>query len=240
MAKRDWKSIAKDRAAKKAVDMFVKDGMVIGVGTGSTVLLVIGHLKTKIQKGWKIVAIPSSLETQLLLTDYGIPISSLDKFPELALTIDGADEVDPQLNLIKGGGAALFREKIIASAAKQRVIVVDSSKLVPELGTNWPIPIEVHPFALGVVKQKLREQGITPILRVCDKGKSGPIVTDNGGFILDGKTKPMSTEEVHRLDVALNNIPGVLGHGLFVNLTEHVIVGHQNKIQHLEAQEGKT
>jgi ribose 5-phosphate isomerase A len=234
MAKRDWKSIAKDRAAKKAVDMFLKDGMVIGMGTGSTVLLAIGHLKTKIQKGWKIIAVPSSYETQLLLTDYEIPVGSLDKYPELALTIDGADEVDPQLNLIKGGGAALFREKVIASAAKERVIVVDSSKLVPQLGTTWPIPIEVHPFALGVVKQKLKQHGIIPSLRTCSKGKSGPIVSDNGGFILDGKTKPLSTEDVHRLDVTLNNIPGIMAHGLFVNLTEHVIVGHQNKIQHLE------
>ncbi len=235
MAKRDWQSLAKDRAAKKAVDMFVEDGMVIGVGTGSTVLKVLEHLQRKIQDGMNIEAVPSSHETRLVLTKYGIPLTSLDKHPELSLTIDGADEVDPKLNLIKGGGGALFREKIIAAAARKRVIVVDSSKLVPALGTNWPIPMEVHPFALGFVQRILKEHGISSTLRVSQQGKSGPVISDNGGLLVDGRIKPISPEDVNSVNEFFNGIPGLIEHGLFVRLTDHVIVGHKDKTQLLNA-----
>jgi len=233
MVEKDKQFLEKELAAKEAVDKYVKDSMILGVGSGSTVLRVIEHLGEKLKEGWNIITIPSSYETKMYLNKFHIKTSTFDEYPEIDLTIDGADEVSPELNLIKGGGAALFREKVVAAAANKLVIVIDSSKFVPKIGTTWPIPIEVHPFALGYVLNELKKHNISPLIRNSGKGKSGPVVTDNGGVIVDAKIPPIDSDQVHEYNKILNEIPGIMEHGLFVDMTDHVIIGDKDKVKHL-------
>ena len=221
-------SKVKLNAAQSAANLIPKKG-IIGLGSGSTVAIFAEELGKRINSGDTSVSIvPSSYQAYQLAIKYNIPLTNLDRNPELLLTVDGADEVDKNLNLIKGGGGALFQEKIVAFASKKLVIIVDESKLVEKLGSKFLIPIEVLPFSLGVVKRTITEMGITPVLREAQK-KMGPVVTDNGNFILDLKfSQPLNNPE--KVAVELKMIPGVLETGLFIGMTDEVHVGTEKGV----------
>ena len=214
---------AKTNAAKSALKLVPRTGA-MGLGSGSTVALFAKELGKRISsEGTDISVVPSSYQAYRLAIDNGIPLTNLDLNPELLLTVDGADEVDKSLNLTKGGGGAMFQEKVIASASKRLVIVVDESKLVERLGSKCLVPVEVLPFALGTVKYRLKGMGIVPNLRE-SQGKLGPVVTDNGNFILDLKfPEPLSRPS--ETAVELKMIPGIVETGLFVGMTDEVHVG---------------
>ncbi len=177
---------AKQNAALSALSRVPKSG-VIGLGSGSTIVFFAEALSKLMKEGQaEISVVPSSYQAYMLAIQYGLPITNLDINPNLDLTVDGADEVDKELNLTKGGGGALLQEKIVASASKSLVIIVDESKLVDALATKFLIPVEVLPLSVGLVRRKLSDMGIIPILREAER-KMGPVVTDNGNFILDLK-----------------------------------------------------
>ena len=226
-----WREAAKKRAALEAVK-HVKNGFVLGLGSGSTAAYAIQEIGRRIrQESLQILGVPTSYQALLAAVNCGIPLTTLNEHPQLDLTIDGADQVDGSLNLIKGMGAALTREKIVASASKQLIIVVDETKLVEKLGTNHPVPVEVLPFALPTVMSKVREIGGKPVLRE-GKGKAGPVVTDNGNFIIDVDFGPISTPK--ELDSRLKSVPGVIENGLFVERASIIYVGKSRGVQILE------
>ncbi|MBE0526354.1 MAG: ribose 5-phosphate isomerase A [Candidatus Thorarchaeota archaeon] len=196
----------------------------IGLGSGSTVAIFAKELGRRVESGEVDVSVvPSSYQAYQLAVNLNIPLTNLDINPELLLTIDGADEVDKELNLTKGGGGALFQEKIVASASKKLIIIVDESKLVEKLATRFLIPVEVLPFSLGVVQKTIKKMGIDPILRQAQK-KMGPVVTDNGNFIIDLKF-PNPIDNPAQVAIDLKMIPGVMETGLFIGMTDEVHVG---------------
>jgi len=207
---------------------FVKDGMVVGLGTGSTVAYTIKKLGEAVKEGLRITGIPTSIESEKLARSSGIELSSLKEHPEIDLTIDGADEVNPDLDLIKGMGGALLREKIVAKASKVEIIVVDESKLVKVLGLKTPLPVEVLPFGLLATKKEVEKFGCEVMLR---KSGESAFITDNGNYILDCKFE--SIREPHKLENALNNIPGVVENGLFLDIADRVIVAKQKGIEEI-------
>jgi len=210
----------------------VKNGFVLGLGSGSTAAYAIQEMGRRIkQEGLRILGVPTSYQALLVAVDCGIPLTTLNEHPQLDLTIDGADQIDGSLNLIKGMGGALTREKIVASASKQLIIVVDETKLVERLGTNHPVPVEVLPFALPTIMFKVREMGGKPVLRE-GKGKVGPVVTDNGNFIIDVDFGPVSTPK--ELDSLLKSVSGVIETGLFVEMADIIYVGRSTGVQRLE------
>ena len=216
-------SKVKQNAAKSAIKLIPSSGA-LGLGSGSTVAIFAEELGKKISTGEVDVrVVPSSYQAYQLAVEYKIPLTNLDLDPILEMTVDGADEVDKNLNLTKGGGGALFQEKVVASASKKLVIIVDESKLVDNLATRFEIPIEVLPFSLGVVKMKITEMGITPTVRQAQK-KMGPVVTDNGNFILDLKF-PKPIADPAQVAIDLKMIPGVVETGLFIGMTDEVHVG---------------
>jgi ribose 5-phosphate isomerase A len=220
-------SKVKLNAAKSAIEKIPKSGP-IGLGSGSTVAIFAEELGRLISKGThNIRVIPSSYQAYQLAVKHGIPLTNLDLDSELILTVDGADEVDRDLNLTKGGGGALFQEKVVASASKKLVIIVDESKLVDKLASKFLIPIEVLPFSLGVVKKKIEAMGIEPIVRNAEK-KMGPVVTDNGNFIIDLKF-PKPIDDPAKIAVDLKMISGVVETGLFIGMTDEVHVGQEDK-----------
>ncbi|KXB03003.1 hypothetical protein AKJ47_02980 [candidate division MSBL1 archaeon SCGC-AAA261G05] len=225
MTHKDWKQ----KAAKKAAELIEKD-MIVGLGSGSTVAEVI-----KILGDREIDAtfVSSSSATQQLADEQGLSLTSLDGESSLDLTIDGADEVAPDFSLIKGGGGAHTREKIIASAASEVIIVVDKTKLVRELGEKRPVPVEVIPFAQGFISRQLEELGGGPQLRESSTG--GPFITDNGNYILDVKFK--SIKDPSELESDLNKIPGVVENGIFTNLAGQILVGHEEGCTTLDSRE---
>jgi len=226
-----WREEAKKRAALEAVK-HVKNGFVLGLGSGSTAAYAIQEMERRIkQEGLRILGVPTSYQALLVAVDCGIPLTTLNEHPQLDLTIDGADQIDGSLNLIKGMGGALTREKIVASASKQLIIVVDETKLVERLGTNHSVPVEVLPFALPTVMLKVREIGGKPVLRE-GKGKVGPVVTDNGNFIIDVDFGPVSTPK--ELDSLLKSVSGVIETGLFVEMADIIYVGKPTEVQRLE------
>lgn len=201
----------------------IQDGMVCGIGTGSTMVFLIEALARRIRDtGMNIVGVPTSFASRILCMKQGIPVRDMGDCATLDLAIDGADEVDPQLNLIKGGGAAHTREKITAAMAKEFVVIVDESKLVDRLGTTFAIPVELLPQALTYVEQVLRNLGGEPILRLGLR-KDGPVVSDNGQLIIDAKF-PVGSD-LRAIDRQLHNTPGVLETGLFFDLAKKVLVG---------------
>ena len=217
-----WIEEARKRAASEAVK-HVKDGFTVGLGSGSTAAYAIKEMGRKIrQERWRILGVPTSHQALRLAVGSGIPITTLEEHPQLDLTIDGADQVDKDLNLIKGMGGALTREKIVASATKQLIIVADQTKLVEKLGKNQPLPVEVLPFALPTVMLKIEKMGGKPILRE-GKGKVGPVVTDNGNLIVDADFGPIDSPK--ELDSELKFIPGVIETGLFIEMADVVYVG---------------
>ena len=226
-----WREVAKKRAALEAVK-HLKDGFTLGLGSGSTAAYAIREIGRKIQQeDLRILGIPTSYQALLLAVDCGIPLTTLNEHPELDLTIDGADQIDKAFNLIKGMGGALTREKIVASASKQLVIVADETKLVEKLGTNHPVPVETLPFALSTVMSKVREMGGRPVLRE-GKGKVGPVVTDNGNFIVDVDFGLINAPK--ELNSRLKLIPGVVETGLFIEMANIIYVGKPASVEKLE------
>ncbi len=220
-------SKVKMNAAKSALEKIPNTGP-IGLGSGSTVAIFAEELGRLISKGTHdISVVPSSYQAYQLAVKHNIPLTNLDLNPELIMTVDGADEVDKNLNLTKGGGGALFQEKVVASASKKLIIIVDESKLVDKLASRSLIPIEILPFSLGVVRNKIRDLGIEPIVRQAEK-KMGPVVTDNGNFIIDLKF-PKPIDDPAKTAVDLKMISGVVETGLFVGMTDEVHVGKEDK-----------
>jgi len=230
-SKADWIEDAKKQAALEAVK-HVKNGYVIGLGSGTTASHAIREIGKIIKrKNWHIFGIPTSYQAFLLAVDCGISITTLNEHPRLDLTIDGADQIDKDLNMIKGMGGALAREKIVASASKQNVIVVDKTKVVDKLGKNHPVPVEVLPFALVTIMSKIRKIGGKPVLRH-GEGKVGPVLTDNGNFILDVNFD--SIKSLSQLNTQLKLIPGVIETGFFLDLAHIAYIGGPSSIQKIE------
>ena len=215
----------KETAARKAVE-YVCDGMIVGLGTGSTTEYAIRALGERVAEGLKIRGIPTSEASARLAAECHIPVLGFEDIEAVDLTIDGADEVDPDLNLIKGMGGALLREKIVAAATTREIIVVDPSKVVPKLGTRSPLPVEVLPFGWVPVQRRLADKGWRTELRHAASG-NGPAETDNGNYVLDCYV-PDGIDDAAATERWLNAIPGVLDNGLFVGLTDLVIVGQES------------
>jgi len=223
--KNNWKEKAKRMAALEAVK-HVKDGYVIGLGSGSTAAYAIAEIGRKIrEEEIEVLGIPTSSQAFFLAIKNKIPLTTLTEHPVIDLTIDGADQVDSKLNLIKGMGGALTREKIVASCSKKVIIIIDETKLAENLGEKQPIPIEVLPFALEPVSIKIRQLGGFPKLRE-GKGKIGPVVTDNGNYIIDAAFARI--EDPERLNGQIKLIPGVIETGLFVNMADLVYIGRKD------------
>ena len=216
---------AKRAAGYAAADM-VEDGMIVGLGTGSTVFYALERLSTRVSEGLQIFGVPTSYQTARRAQEYSIPLTSFDADPVIDLAIDGADQVDSKLRLIKGRGAALTREKCVAAAALRFVVVVDEQKMVPAL--SGIVPVEVIPFAIRPVMSRLRSLGCIPQLRDGIK-KDGPVVTDNGNFIVDCRFGKIENPE--ELEDLLAKIPGLVESGLFCSFTSKttVIVGNEKK-----------
>jgi ribose 5-phosphate isomerase A len=221
--KLDAIQMAKQNAALEAVK-HVKDGFIVGLGSGSTAAFAIQALGERIKnENLHIMGIPTSYQAFLLAVEYKIPITTLDEHPIIDVTIDGADQLTPELYLIKGGGAALAREKIVASATKLNIIIADEAKKTRLLGEkNQFVPIEVLPFALPIVKETLIAMGAKPIVRE-GKGKLGPTITDNGNAIIDGYFGEIVNPA--ELAVKVKMIPGVVETGFFIGLTDIVYLG---------------
>jgi ribose 5-phosphate isomerase A len=202
----------------------VQSGSIVGLGTGSTTAYTIQFLGDRLKSGElkDIVGIPTSFQAEVLAKQYGIPLTTLDAIDHIDIAIDGADEVDPQKNLIKGGGAAHTREKIVDYLADQFIVVVDSSKIVDRLGSSFPVPVEVIPMALAPVMRAIEKLGGKPELRMGVK-KAGPVITDQGNMVVDVKFD--NIDNPSDLEKTLNNIPGVLENGIFVGVTDLVLVG---------------
>ncbi len=202
----------------------VKSGSIVGLGTGSTTAFAIQFIGERLAAGEisDIVGIPTSFQASVLAKKHGIPLTTLDEAPRIDIAIDGADEVDPQQNLIKGGGAAHTREKVVDGLAKRFVVVVDSSKLVDKLGSTFALPVEVLPMAVAPGTRALEALGGTPELRM-GVNKDGPVITDQGNMVLD--VKFTGIDNPAELEKTVNNIPGVLENGLFVGLADEVLIG---------------
>lgn len=208
----------------KAAAARVKSDSIVGLGTGSTTAYAIQYIGERLQSGdlKNIVGVTTSFQAEVLARKYNIPLSTLDVVERIDVAIDGADEVDPRKNLIKGGGAAHTQEKIVDSLAEQFIVVVDSGKLVDKLGSTFLLPVEVIPKAVVPVMGQLEKLGGKPELRMGVK-KAGPVVTDQGNLVIDVKFD--SIDDPANLEKTINNIPGVLENGLFVGVTDVVLVG---------------
>lgn len=211
-------------AAEYAVD-YIEDGMIIGLGTGSTVAFMLDKLSQRIKGGLNITAVSTSVATTKLASSLGIKISKLSEVEQIDLTIDGADEVDENLNGIKGGGGALLYEKIIASNSKKNIWIVDSSKLVKTLG-KFPLPVEVVQFGSTHLCVKLEKNGFRPSFRLNGNIK---FITDNNNYILDLRMEKI--EDPVSLDIGLKSFAGVVETGLFYNLVDTVVVGIGDKVE---------
>lgn len=215
----------KEVAALKAVE-YVRDGMVVGLGTGSTAAFAIRALGQRVAQGLAVQTIATSGESERLARELSIEVVTLEDEPVIDLTIDGADEVDPNLDLIKGMGGALLREKIVATASTREVIIVDPSKKVRKLGTKSPLPIEVIPFAWPLVHRELMEGGLRSKLRTAKDGQD-TYETDNGNLVLDC-VFPEGIDDPSRMESQINRMAGVVENGLFIGLTHIVIVGNED------------
>ena len=219
----DAVKIMKQQVGKAAADR-VQSGSIVGLGTGSTTAFAIQYLGDRLKSGelTDIKGIPTSFQASVLAKQYGIPLTTLDEVDRIHIAIDGADEVDPQKNLIKGGGADHTREKVVDSLAELFIVVVDQSKIVTALGSTFPVPVEVLPMAIAPVTRALEKLGGKPELRMGIK-KDGPVITDQGNMVLD--VTFASIPNPAELEKILNNIPGVLENGIFVGITDIVLIG---------------
>lgn len=229
--------LMKQQVGKVAADR-VQSGSIVGLGTGSTTAYAIQYLGDRLKSGElkDIKGVPTSFQASVLAKQHGIPLTTLDEITGIDIAIDGADEVDPQKNLIKGGGAAHTREKIVDSLAREFIVVVDKSKLVDALGTTFPLPVEVLPMAVTPVMTALEALGGKPELRMGVK-KDGPVITDQGNMVLDVAFAAIA--DPADLEKTINNIPGVLENGLFVGVADVVLIGDiQNDhpiVRHMDA-----
>jgi len=222
MGRIDQEKRLKERAALEAANM-IGDGAIVGLGTGSTAALAIAELGKRVrEEGLEIIGIPTSYRSAMIARENGIVIRSLDDVSKIDIAIDGADEVDPKKNLIKGGGGAHTREKIVDGWSELFIVVVDDSKLVKHLGEKFPVPVEVLPFAVHPVMKTLQAMGGNPELRMGLR-KDGPVITDQGNMVIDVRFAEI--EEPKALELKLNDIPGVVDNGLFVGLAHLILVG---------------
>jgi ribose 5-phosphate isomerase A len=215
------------QAVARASLRFVQDGNIVGLGTGSTARYAVNFLGERVRGGLKITGVPTSNHTKELASSLGIPLTTLDKVNQIDVTIDGADEFDPHLSLIKGGGGALLHEKIVASASRQLVIIADSSKQVPVLG-KFPVPLEVISFAQPIVRRKVEALGASVTLRMAG---NSPFLTDEGHHILDCHFG--SIPDVPALARELSDIPGIVEHGLFVHMASMVLLAKGTEVLEL-------
>jgi ribose 5-phosphate isomerase A len=224
----DPKAEQKRAAAERAVE-WVESGMTVGLGTGSTAIWAIRGVGVALQDGRlrDVVAVPTSNESERNARELGIPIVTLADHPVVDLTIDGADEVDPVLNLIKGHGGALLREKVVAQASRREVIVVDDSKPSPRLGTKMTLPVEVIQFAAAIERNHLESLGATVVTR---GGDATPFVTDEGNWILDCDFGPIDDPE--RLSAQLHARAGIVEHGLFLGLATDLLTATASGVEH--------
>lgn len=222
----------KRRAAAAAVN-FIESGMVVGLGAGSTALQALIQLGERLRSGdlRDVVGVPCSQQVAADAERFGVPLTSLDTHLHIDLTIDGADEVDPLLRVIKGGGGALLREKIVAQASRREIIIVDPSKLSPHLGMQWAVPVEVIPFGAATQRRFLEDLGATVTVRQRKDGST--FVTDQGNLILDSNFGPLTDPE--KLALALDQRSGIVEHGLFLGLVTDLIVAEPGGIVHRQA-----
>jgi ribose 5-phosphate isomerase A len=219
------KDQAKQRAAERAIEQ-VRDGQVVGLGTGSTAKFAIEGLARRVREGLSIRGVPTSIATERMATELGILLVPLNDAGTIDVTFDGADEVDPDFNMIKGGGGALTREKLVALASNKRVILVDESKLVSKLGESRLLPVEVLPFAWTLSARLLSEMGCVPSLRA-EAGK--PFLTDNGNHILDCAFGAI--EDAPALEKKIKLLPGVIECGLFIGIADTLVIGFDDRIE---------
>jgi len=220
--------IGKKKAAIKAVEDNVKKNMIIGIGSGSTIVYAVQIIAEMNRKeDLNVKCIPSSYQSYQLILNNGLELASLDQYPEIDLVIDGADEIDKNLNLIKGGGGCLVQEKILASNSKNLVIIADFRKNSEKLGMNWKkgVPIEVIPMAYVPLMKKLKKMGGKPILRMA-QSKSGPLITDNSNFIIDVDFGIISNPS--ELNEKILPIPGVVDTGFFINMASRAYIGQKD------------
>jgi ribose 5-phosphate isomerase A len=220
-------AVEKELVARASL-RFIEDGQVVGLGSGSTATCMIQLLGERVKAGLKVVGIPSSIHSRDLAASLGIPLTTFDQCQEIDVAIDGADEFDPGLNLIKGGGGALLREKVVASAARKFIVVADSTKQVPVLG-RFPLPMEVIRFAQPLVEKKVAALGARVVLRTFSDGK--PFVTDEGNHILDCHFGQIADPPA--LARKLSDMPGIVEHGLFVGIADVVLVGKNGQVLEL-------
>jgi len=212
-----------DRIAQRALD-FVTDGMVVGLGSGRAATVFVEALGARVEAGLRVRGIPTSQLTAAVAHKVGIPLVGFEEIEEVDVTVDGADEVSPSLELIKGYGRALVREKIVAAASKRTIILVGAEKLVPQLGSRGLVPVEVVPFAAAFCARAFSRLGCQPKLRLETDG--APVVSDNGNHIIDCGVAPI--DDPKGFDMALRAIPGVVGTGLFLGVAERVLVGNED------------
>ena len=215
----------KQQAAKRALDL-IRDGQVIGLGTGSTAKFAIEGLGRLVREGLSVKGVPTSVATERLARELVIPLVNLNEAGVIDVTLDGADEVDPDFNMIKGGGGALTREKLVALASVKRVILVDESKLVSRLGESRLLPIEVLPFAWTLAARLLTGLGCVASLREHD---GDPFVTDNGNHILDCAFGPI--EDAATLEKRIKLLPGVIECGLFIGIADTLVIGFDDRVE---------
>ena len=220
----DLQTQMKQAVAEAAVAQ-IRDGMVVGLGSGSTAALMIQGLGARLAAGelHDIVGVTTSFQGEVLAAELGIPLRALNAIDRIDLAIDGADEVDPAFQLIKGGGACHVQEKLVADRAERFIVVVDSTKLVQRLNLDFLLPVEVLPGAWVQVQSRLKSMGGVAELRMATR-KAGPVVTDQGNLVLDVRFEAGISDPI-ALERDINNLPGVLENGLFVNLADEVLVG---------------
>lgn len=222
------------RAAGEAAATRVEDGMRLGLGTGSTTAFFIEALGRRIcDEQMRVRGIPTSFAAERLARQHGVPLATLEDLESLDLAFDGADEIDPRLDLIKGRGGAHTRERVVASLAECFIVLADPSKLVDTLGSKMPVPVEVVPMAATPVMRRLERLGATPVLRLASS-KDGPVVSDQGFWIIDAHFEGI--QEPSRLGDAIRAIPGVLDHGLFLDMATLALIGQEDgTVQELRA-----
>lgn len=223
----------KEAAALQAVE-YVRDGMVVGLGTGSTAKHMVIALGEKVRAGMQLRGVPTSQETAVLARQSGITVIDTDNRWEIDVAIDGADQVDPGFNLVKGGGGALLKEKIVAASAKLFIVLVDQTKQVPVLGGSFPLPIEVIPFGWGSTAREIED--LTKSRVVLRKRNGAPFKTEAGNLIVDVHLARI--DRPRDLEIALNQIPGIVETGLFVGRTDILIVGRPQGVETLHASKG--
>ncbi|HWP45379.1 MAG TPA: ribose-5-phosphate isomerase RpiA [Blastocatellia bacterium] len=216
---------AKKRAAERAVE-YVEEGQVVGLGTGSTTRFAIEAIGRRVKEGLRITGVPTSKDSDALARELGIPLVDLNDIEKIDITIDGSDEIDSRFDMIKGGGGAMTREKLVALASRTRIIVVDEPKLVSSLGQTRPLPVEVLPFAWRMSARCLSELGCKPVLR--SSGEAA-FVTDNGNYILDCEFGPI--EDPPSMEKRIKLIPGVVESGLFIAIADSVIIAFDDRVE---------